>query len=162
GFAFLEREAGFAIGESAVEYSPADTYGRAVWVGILNTLRVSAVGIVLATILGTFIGIARLSNNWVIKKLSSGYIEILRNIPLLLQLFFWYALITENTPGPRQAFNPLPGVFISNRGIKLPGFTDHAGFDYLVWGLLLGVVLSLVVAHFAKARQEKTGIRLPL
>lgn len=162
GFGFLGREAGFAIGETAVDYSPADTYGRAVWVGILNTLRVAAVGIVLATILGTFIGIARMSKNWVINKLSSAYVEVLRNIPLLLQLFFWYALITENSPGPRQAVNPLPGVFISNRGIKLPAFTDDAGFDYLVWGLLLGVALALIVAHVAKGRQEKTGQRMPV
>ena len=162
GFGFLGREAGFAIGETAIDYSPADTYGRAVLVGILNTLRVAAVGIVLATILGTFIGIARLSKNWLITRLSSAYIEVLRNIPLLLQLFFWYALITENSPGPRQAVNPLPGVFISNRGIKLPAFTDAAGFDYLVWGLLLGIALALVLAHVAKRRQEKTGHRLPV
>jgi general L-amino acid transport system permease protein len=162
GFGFLGREAGFAIGETSIEYSPADTYGRAVWVGILNTLRVAAVGIVLATILGTFIGIARLSKNWLITRLSSGYIEVLRNIPLLLQLFFWYALITENSPGPRQAVNPLPGVFISNRGIKLPAFTDAAGFDYLVWGLLLGIALALILAHVAKRRQEKTGQRMPV
>lgn len=162
GFGFLGREAGFAIGETPIDYSPADTYGRAVWVGILNTLRVAAVGIVLATLLGTFIGIARLSKNWLITRLSSAYVEVLRNIPLLLQLFFWYALITENSPGPRQAVNPLPGVFISNRGIKLPAFTDAAGFDYLVWGLLLGIALALVLAHVAKRRQEKTGQRLPV
>ncbi len=161
GFGFLDREAGFAIGESLIAYSPADTYRRAIWVGILNTLRVAAAGIVLATILGTIVGIARLSSNWLIKRLSSGYVEFLRNIPLLLQLFFWYAIITENTPGPRQALNPLPGVFISNRGIKIPGFTEHAGFDYLLWGLLLGVAISLAVAHYAKRRQEKTGQRVP-
>src|SRR5690606_29009637 len=144
------REAGFAIGETPVAYSPPDTYGRAAWVGILNTLRFAAVGIVLATILGTFIAIARLSKNWLIRNLSSAYIKVLRNIPLLLQLLFWHALNTENTPGPRQALNPVPGVFSANRGIKLPGFSDHTGFDYLLWGLLLGVGLSLFVAHVAK------------
>jgi len=160
GFDFLGREAGFAIGETPIDYGPADTYRRAITVGILNTLRVSAIGIVLATLLGTIIGITRLSRNWLLKTLSSGYIELLRNIPLLLQLFFWYALITENTPGPRQAFNPLPGVFISNRGIIVPGFGDAAGFDYLVWGLLAGVSLSLILAHFAKRRQQRTGKRI--
>ena len=102
-------------------HTPADTYGRAIWVGLLNTLRVAVIGIVLATILGTLIGIGRLSKNWLIAKITSIYVEVMRNVPLLLQLFFWYALITENMPGPRQAHNPLPGVFISNRGLKVPG-----------------------------------------
>ena len=88
GFGFLGREAGFAIGESPVAYSPADTYGRAIWVGLLNTLKVSVVGIVLATLLGTLIGIARLSKNWLVSGVASVYVEVMRNIPLLLQLFF--------------------------------------------------------------------------
>ncbi len=162
GFGFLDREAGFAIGESLIAYSPADTYRRAILVGIVNTLRVAAVGIVLATIIGTIVGIARLSRNWLISRLASVYIEVLRNIPLLLQLFFWYAIITENTAGPRQALNPLPGVFISNRGIKLPWLSDQPGFDYLLWGLLLAVALTLAFAHYAGRRQAATGRRPPV
>src|SRR5690554_6281602 len=126
GFGFLQREAGFAIGESPIAYTPADTYGRAVWVGLLNTLRVSIVGIVLATLLGTLIGIARLSKNWLVSGVASVYVEVMRNIPLLLQLFFWYAIITENMPGPRQALEPVPGVFISNRGLLLPSLQGDA------------------------------------
>lgn len=159
GFDFLHREAGFAIGESVIAYSPADTYGRAITVGIVNTLRVAAVGIVLSTLLGTLIGIARLSRNWLTRSLASGYVELLRNTPLLLQLFFWYALITENTSGPRQALNPLPGVFISNRGVKIPGLADHIGFDYLIVGFLLALVIVLIIAHLGRRHHMRTGQR---
>src|SRR5690606_18502722 len=120
GFSFLHEEAGFAIGESLVEYSPADTYGQAVIVGLLNTLRVSVIGVIAATLLGTLLGISRLSSNWLISRLAGLYIEVMRNIPLLLQLLFWYAIITELMPGPRQALSPLPDVFLSNRGLKIP------------------------------------------
>ena len=96
GFGFLNREAGFAIGETPIAYTPANDYGRAILVGLLNTLRVAVIGIVLATILGTLIGIGRLSKNWLVAKITSVYVEVMRNVPLLLQLFFWYALITEN------------------------------------------------------------------
>src|SRR6476659_5242172 len=113
GFGFLDREAAFGIGESLIPYSPADTYARAFFVGLLNTLYVAALGIVLATIFGTMMGIARLSRNWLISKLAQVYVETFRNIPLLLQLFFWWALLRESAPAPRQAWEPLPGIFIS-------------------------------------------------
>ena len=103
GFGFLDREAAFGIGESLIAYSPADNYARAFLVGLLNTLYVAGIGIVLATILGTFMGIARLSANWLIRKLAQAYVEIFRNIPLLLQLFFWWGLLRESAPPPRQA-----------------------------------------------------------
>jgi len=161
GFGFLGREAGFAIGETVISYSPADTYGRAIWVGLLNTLRVAAVGLVLATILGTIIGIARLSKNWLVSRLALIYVEVMRNIPLLLQLFFWYALITENMPGPRQALHPLPGVFISNRGLKLPTLEGNA-LDWMLWGLVLAIVAVLALAHWGNKRREATGRIFPL
>src|SRR5215467_3148711 len=103
GFGFLDREAAFGIGESLISYSPADTYARAFIVGLLNTLYVSALGIVLATVLGTVMGIARLSSNWLIRKLAQVYVEAFRNIPLLLQLFFWWAMLRVSAPAPRQA-----------------------------------------------------------
>src|SRR5690606_20796948 len=161
GFGFLGREAGFAIGESPVAYSPADTYGRAIWVGLLNTLRVSVVGIVLATLLGTLIGIARLSKNWLVSAVASVYVEVMRNVPLLLQLFFWYAILTENMPGPRQAHEPLPGGFLSNRGLKLPSLQGDA-IDWILGGLALAIVLVLIVAHWARKRQAATGHIFPL
>ncbi|GAA5232842.1 amino acid ABC transporter permease [Verticiella sediminum] len=161
GFGFLDRESGFAIGESLIAYTPADTYRRAIAVGIVNTLRVAALGIVFATVVGTLIGIARLSKNWLIAKLASIYVEVMRNVPLLLQLFFWYALITENTAGPRQALNPLPGFFISNRGVKLPWVAEAAGFDYALYGLLLALLLTLLVAHVSRKRRYQSGRGLP-
>lgn len=161
GFDFLGREAGFAIGESVIPYTPADTYGRAIWAGLLNTLRVSVIGIIAATIFGTLLGIARLSKNWLLSRVASAYIEVMRNIPLLLQLFFWYAIITESMPGPRQALHPMPGVFISNRGLKLPSLQGDA-LDWMVAGLAIAIVGILLIAHWARKRQEATGIIFPL
>src|SRR5438105_13304970 len=120
GFGFMEREAAFGIGESLIAYSPADTYARAFLVGLTNTLYVSAIGVVLATIFGTLMGLARLSSNWLVAKLAAIYVETFRNIPLALQLLFWWALLREAAPSPRQAWEPLTGVFISNRGILFP------------------------------------------
>src|SRR5690606_632458 len=131
GFGFLADEAGFAIGESMLPYTPTDSYGRALWIGVFNTLRVAALGIVAATALGVVLGIARLSRNWLVSGAAGAYIETMRNIPLLLHLFFWYALITETMPGPRQALNPLPGVHLSNRGLAVPWF--EGGVPLLAW-----------------------------
>jgi len=134
GFAFLWREAGFEIGETtAFAYNAADSYLRALAVGLANTFRVAALGIVLATALGLAIGLAKLSPNWLLTRLAAAYVELFRNVPLLVQLFFWYAMISENLPGPREALNPLPGVFLSNRGIffPLPGSTPAlSGFNF--------------------------------
>ncbi|MBC7804278.1 MAG: ABC transporter permease subunit [Candidatus Parcubacteria bacterium] len=121
GFAFLWREAGFEIGETgAIAFSAADTYLRALGIGLWNTFRVAAIGVVLATLLGTLVGLARLSPNWLLAKLASGYVEVIRNVPLLVQLFFWYAVITEYMPDPGDALQPLANVFLSNRGIVFP------------------------------------------
>jgi general L-amino acid transport system permease protein len=121
GFSFLEREAGFEISESPfLRYSASDTYLRALFVGLGNTLRVAVVGILAATLLGAAIGLFRLSKNFLLRTLAAGYVELIRNSPLLVQLFFWYALITEALPAPREALQPLPGVFLTNRGIYFP------------------------------------------
>ena len=134
GFGFLGREAGFEIGESAfLTYSASDSYLRALVVGLTNTLAVAVVGIVLATIFGTFIGLFRLSKNFLLRAMSGGYVEFIRNVPLLVQLFFWYAVITEVMPGPREALSPLPGVFLSNRGIFFPTLSsvpELQGFNF--------------------------------
>ncbi len=123
GFAFLQREAGFEIGESFfLRYGAADSYLRALTVGLVNTLAVSAIGIVVATVLGTLVGLLRLTRNFLLRTLAGLYVEFIRNVPLLVQLFFWYALITEVLPHPREALQPLPGVFLSNRGMFFPSF----------------------------------------
>jgi general L-amino acid transport system permease protein len=120
GFAFLGREAGMPITDTWIAYSPRDTYLWAFIVGIVNTLRVAAIGIVLATILGTLIGIARLSTNWLLSRLAAIYVETLRDIPLLLQVLFWYVLM-QGLPPARGAWKPIEGVFLSNRGLVSPG-----------------------------------------
>ena len=117
GFGFLQKESSFEVGETPIEYSAADTYARALVVGALNTLRVSLIGIVVTIALGTFIGIARLSSNWLVSRLAALYIEVMQDIPVLLQLFFWYAIFYELLPSPRQALNPITGLFLCNRGM---------------------------------------------
>jgi len=120
GFGFLEQPAGFAIIQTLIPYSEASTYGRAFVVGLLNTLLVALVSVALATVLGFLIGIARLSPNWLLARLAQTYVEILRNIPLLLQLFFWYFAVLRPLPGPRQSFDLGGVVFLNNRGLFLP------------------------------------------
>src|SRR5262249_2837437 len=117
GFAYLWREAGLPIGEAMIDYTPSNTYFRALVVGVVNTLRVAVIGIVLSTILGTLIGIARLSKNWLLARIASVYVEAIRNVPLLLQLLFWYSIL-QALPAPRQSLNPVPGVFLSVRGLR--------------------------------------------
>src|SRR5260221_12897146 len=130
GFGFLGREAVFEIGQSFfLHYGAADSYLRALAVGLSNTLMVSLIGIVVATGLGALIGLCRLSKNLLLKNLAASYVEFIRNVPLLVQLFFWYALITESLPGPREALQPLPGVFLSNRGVFFPTLTSVPALD---------------------------------
>ena len=135
GYGFLSREAGFEIGESFfLRYSAADSYARALVVGLVNTLAVAAIGIVLATVLGGAIGLARLARDALLRTLAAAYVEFVRNVPLLVQLFFWYALITEALPAPREALSPLPGVFLTNRGIFFPGpgsVPELSGFNFV-------------------------------
>ena len=114
GFEFLNHEAAFEIGESLIQYSSADRYVRALSVGFLNTLLVSFIGVLLTVILGTFIGVARLSKNWLVSKCAGGYIELFQDIPILLQLFFWYAIFYEMLPGPKSAISPFKGLFLCN------------------------------------------------
>src|ERR1700752_1367627 len=140
GFAFLDREAAFGIGESLISYSPADTYARAFLVGLLNTLYVAGLGIALATIFGTVMGIARLSRNWLIAKLAQIYVETFRNIPLLLQLFFWWAMLRVSAPAPRQAWELLPGFLVSNRGFVYPVPTADPVHHWMLLALVLGII----------------------
>ncbi len=159
GFGFLGRVASIPIGEYMISYDPAvDTYGRALVIGILNTLRVAVVGIIFATLLGTLIGVARLSRNWLVAKLSAIYVEVIRDIPVLLQLLFWYATL-QSLPAPRQSFHPVTGVFLSNRGVKFP-LLNWANPDW--WVLLAfvaGVIGTVIWSRAAAQKQEATGAR---
>ena len=149
GFGFLGREAGFGISESPIDYSAADTYLRALIVGLLNTLRVSIAGMVIATILGILIGLARLSSNWLIARFAGVYVEAIRNVPVLLQLFFWYAVVTQAFPAPRAALEPIAGVFLSNRGIAIPwpgaGIPELAGFNFQGGAVLSPELSALLI-----------------
>ena len=158
GFGFLGREAAFAIGESLIDYEAADSYGRAFVVGLLNTLRVGLTGIVLATMIGIVIGLARLSTNWLVARLAAIYVETLRNIPLLLQLFFWYALITEVLPRPKGALNPFAGVFLSNRGLVVPKPVFEPAHGFAAIALLVGLVALWRLMVWARARRDRTGV----
>ncbi len=159
GFDFMSRIAGIPIGESLIDYDPAiNTYGRAIWIGVLNTLKVAVIGVVLATLWGTLLGVARLSKNWLIARLSAFYVEVIRDIPLLLQLLFWYSAL-QGLPAPRQSWHPAAGVFISNRGIKFP-LIDWVSEDWWVFGaLLLGALGTILWSGVADKRQDATGVR---
>jgi general L-amino acid transport system permease protein len=135
GFGFLWREAGFEIGETTfLSYGAADTYLKALAVGLLNTFRVASLAIIFSTMLGVLIGLARLSTNWLLAKIAAGYVEVMRNVPLVVQMFFWYAVITEGLPAPAEALRPVPGVFLSNRGLAFPVLASWApvSIDYPV------------------------------
>ena len=162
GFRFLDREAAFGIGESLIAYSPADTYARAFLVGLVNTLYVAGLGIVLATILGTVIGIARLSSNWLIRKLAQIYVETFRNIPLLLQLFFWWGLLRESAPAPRLAWELLPDVFVSNRGVVFPVPSPDPAYGWMALAFCVGAVATIGIFLWARQRQARTGQQFPI
>ncbi|MGW8312842.1 MAG: amino acid ABC transporter permease [Desulfuromonadales bacterium] len=161
GFGFLDKEAGFEIGESVINYSAADTYAKALLVGALNTVKVSFIGIVLTIILGTFIGIARLSSNWLLAKLASGYIELMQNIPVLLQLFFWYAIFYESFPSPRQALNPFTGVFLCNRGLIFAVPEAHPAHTAMGWAFVAALAIGWGLNRWGRQRQERTGQIFP-
>ena len=161
GFGFLNEEAGFAIGESVIAYSSSDSYLKAYGVAILNTLKVSAFAIVAATLLGTAIGIARLSPNWLLSRLSALYVEVFRNTPQLVQIVFWYTLITR-APHPKQAWDFAQSVFISNRGLILPWPVNHTALTWIVVAFLLALVIAWMLLRFADHYRRSSGKALPI
>jgi general L-amino acid transport system permease protein len=159
GFAFLGRVAGIPIGESLISYNPAiDTFGRALVIGILNTIKVAVIGVVLATILGTLVGVGRLSSNWLLSKITAFYVETLRDVPLLLQLLFWYALL-EGLPAPRQALHIGRFIFLCNRGIRVPDLVWQPAHTWALLAFLAGIVGTWLWNRHAHQRQEATGHR---
>ncbi|MFG0380169.1 amino acid ABC transporter permease [Pseudomonas sp. zbq_18] len=161
GFGFLDNSAGFGISQHLIDYTESDSYGRVFVIGLLNTLLVSFIGIVLATILGFILGVARLSPNWLVSKLATVYIETFRNIPPLLQIFFWYFAVFLPLPGPRQSLSLGDMFFLSNRGLNMPSPTLAEGF----WPFLIAVVVALAaifyLARWARQRFEATGQSFP-
>jgi general L-amino acid transport system permease protein len=156
GFAFLGREAGMPIADTWIAYSPKDPYVRAFLVGIVNTLRVAVIGIVLATVVGTLIGIARLSSNWLVSRLAAIYVEVLRDIPLLLQLLFWYVLM-QGLPAARSAWKPIEGVYLSNRGLILPSIPISEANLWVIGALVLGLIVLYFLRRWLIAQQMADG-----
>ncbi len=161
GFDFLNTTSGFDIVVTLIPYSATSTYGRAFWVGLLNTLLVSGLAIVLCTILGFIIGIMRLSSNWLLAKIAEAYIEIIRNIPLLLQILFWYFVTINVMPGVRQSWSIGDIIFLNQRGIYIPSPTVEPAFWFIPAALVLGIVATIGIARWAKRRQELTGEQFP-
>lgn len=160
GFAFLRQEAGFGIIQTLVEYSETATFGRTFLVGLLNTLLVSALGIVLATLIGFLIGVARLSPNWLIARLAGVYVEVFRNVPLLLQVFFWYFAVLRALPGPRDSLSLGEAVFLNLRGLYLPRPVPEEGLGLVIGALVIGLLTSAALLAWGRRRRVKTG-RLP-
>jgi general L-amino acid transport system permease protein len=157
GFGYLSREAGFVISQSLIDYKPTDTYGRAILVGIVNTIWVSIWSVALATIVGLFVGIARLSRNPLLALLAFLYVEALRNVPLLLYLFLWYALIVTSLPAVREAWEILPHVFLSNSGLTVPSLIWTSAHTIVLLALVLGGILGIFVHRRATAERIRTG-----
>ncbi len=157
GFGFLDDQAGFGIIQSLIDYSETSSYGRTFAVGLINTLLVSAVGIALATALGFVIGIARLSRNWLISRMAAAYIELFRNIPLLLQIFFWYFAVLRALPGPRQSIEIGGAAFLNLRGLYLPKPLFEPGFGWVAAAFGLALLLVLLLRRWARRRQERSG-----
>jgi general L-amino acid transport system permease protein len=160
GFGFWNNTAGFDISQTLIAFSSStSTFGRAFWVGLLNTLLVSSIGCVLATILGFIIGIARLSRNWLVSRLAGGYVELIRNIPLLLQILFWYNAVLKSLPELRGSVALPFGGFLNNRGLFLPRPVFAPDFGAVVIAFTIGVVVSIGLYVWARRRQERTGER---
>lgn len=160
-FNFLRNTAGFDIIQRPIEYSRESSYFAAVVVGFINTLIVAVLGVICATILGFIIGIMRLSSNWLIAKLATGYVEIIRNIPLLLQILFWYTAVLKPLPGPKESLSFFGFAFLSNRGLIVPTpiWSDGAGFVGVAF--IIGCIGAIAIWRWARQRQERTGEQFP-
>ncbi len=161
GFHFLGVESQFDIGMTLIEYSPTSTYFDSFIVGLLNTLLVAGIGILFATIIGFTVGIMRLSSNWLIAKIAEAYVEILRNIPLLLQIFFWYFAVLRALPKPKQSLELYDSFFLNNRGLFIPDTVFGEGSSVIFYLLWLTIIISIGIFIWAKRRQNRTGERFP-
>lgn len=162
GFAFLDNTAGFDVIQALVPYDETSTYGRVLLVGILNTLLVAVIGIAITTVIGFLVGIGQLSKNWLVARLCRVYVEVLRNVPLLLQIFFWYFAVLRSVPGPRESWGLFDVVFLNNRGLYLPGPEMQAGFVWVAAAFAAGVVGSIWFGIHARSVREASGRILPV
>ena len=161
GFGFWNDVAGFDINLHLINYSNLSTYGRAFWVGLLNTLLIAVICIPLATLLGFVIGVARLSPNWLLSRFALVYTSVMRNMPLLLLLLFWYNAVLKSLPGPRQSISVGDVVFLNNRGLYLPMPVARDPAAWFLGAVLMGVALAIGFRMWAKRRQDRTGAQAP-
>ena len=157
GFDFLSQSAGFDIGETMVAYDPSESYGKALWVGVLNTLRVAVIGIVLTTLVGVLMGIGRFSHNALVRGVCYAYVEVFRNVPILLQLLMWYLFFVEVLPPPQEAWNAGNLFFLSKGGFALPAPVWAPGHAWMALGALVGVVAAVGYRRWAQREFERTG-----
>lgn len=157
GFGFLTNNAGFDVNQSLIPYSQSDTYARVFVVGLLNTLLVSVIGILFATLIGFLVGLGRLSPNWLLSRISGGYVELLRNIPLLFQILFWYLAVLSALPPPRQSISLFGVIFLSNRGLVVPTPVPHPGLAAVIAALLLAIAVSLLLRLYVRRQLFQSG-----
>ena len=157
GFGFLSNNAGFDVNQSLIPYNQSDTYARVFVVGLLNTLLVSVIGIFFATLIGFLVGLGRLSPNWLLSRISGGYVELLRNIPLLFQILFWYLAVLGALPSPRQSISLFGVIFLSNRGLVVPTPIPHPALEAVAAALVVAIAASLALRFYARRRLFRAG-----
>ncbi len=162
GFDFLSSEAGFGILQSLIAYDESDSHGKVFIVGLLNTILVSVIGIIFATIIGLLIGIGRLSKNFMVAKLSMIYVETFRNIPILLQILFWYNVVLASLPSPRQSISFFDSIFFNNRGLYIPKPILESGFTAVIIAFILAIVAVIFLTKWANKRHDETGVEFPI
>ena len=157
GFGFLNNTAGFDVSQSLIPYSGSDTYTRVFLVGLLNTLLVSIIGIFFATVIGFLVALGRLSPNWLLSRISGGYVELIRNLPLLFQILFWYLAVLSALPNPRQSISLFGSFFLSNRGFVIPKPIANAGLEPFALAILVAIVASLLLRRYARRQLFESG-----
>src|ERR1700688_1885377 len=157
GFGFLANTAGFDVSQTLIPYSGSDTYTRVFLVGLLNTLLVAIIGIFFATVIGFLVALGRLSPNWLLSRISGGYVELIRNLPLLFQILFWYLAVLSALPNPRQSISLFGSFFLSNRGFVVPRPITNAGFEPFAFAVLLGIVAALLLRRHARRQLFENG-----
>ncbi|MDF4333850.1 amino acid ABC transporter permease [Vibrio parahaemolyticus] len=162
GFGFLNQEAGFGIGLTLIEYNETYSYGRTFIVGLLNTALVSVLGIILATAIGFTMGVARLSTNWLVSRLAAVYIETFRNIPLLLQIFFWYFAVLQALPSARQSLSLGEAIFLNVRGLYFPTPVLNEGSGVVIAAFVIGLIATISISIWARNKQRLTGQQTPM
>jgi len=158
GFGFLQGTAGFGIDQSPIPYTEEDTHGRVFIVGLLNTIIITVVGIIFSTLVGLLIGVLRLSRNWLIAKLAKAYIDFFRNIPLLLQILFWYNVVLRSLPSPKQSYGFFDIIFVNNRGLYFPQPIYNTTFFIMLAGVFIALCASIILNKWANKRKENTGL----